>query len=72
MTLEAYFWVFVALLVGFNLGAWVEGSDEPESVEIVEQVCVDTLSFLDEVRLNKILYPDLSDDLLPGMKRDDI
>ncbi len=71
MTLEAYFWIFMALLAGFNLGAWVEGSDEPESVEIVEQVCVDEL-FPDEVKLNKILYPDLSDDLLPGMKRDDI
>jgi len=43
MTLEAYFWIFVATLIGFNLGAYVEGLDDPEPTEVVEQVCVDEL-----------------------------
>ncbi len=64
MTFEAYFWIFCAVLAGFNLGAWAERQSEPEPIEIVEQACVDEL-FLPDRHLK---FEGLSSE----MKRDDI
>jgi len=64
MTLEAYFWVFMATLAGFHIGAYVERLDDPEPGEIAEQACVDKL-FLPDRHLK---FEGLSSE----MKRDDI
>ena len=63
MTIEAYFWVFCSCLFGFNMGAWSERQDEPEPVEIVEQVCLE--DFPSDYGLK---FKGLSSE----MKRDDI